>query len=72
MLEENIGILSIIGTLLVVIVILLLNNCAESASCHRTANKMKLNSAYGLVTGCMVQSKAGDWVPLDNYRYMGD
>jgi hypothetical protein len=40
---------------------------SQMYACESKAEKMSLQSDYGVFTGCMVKSKSG-WLPIDGVR----
>lgn len=39
--------------------------------CAAQADLMKVDYQFGVVVGCMVKTKSGEFVPLKNYRVVG-
>ena len=40
----------------------------ERQSCYSQLTKMDRNGDYGFWTGCMIELKNGERIPLDNFR----
>lgn len=40
----------------------------DAQSCEAKATAMQRPHTWGVWTGCMIQAKDGQWVPIDNYR----
>lgn len=38
--------------------------------CRDTANGMGINHKYLWTTGCLVEPKPGQWIPLDSYKFI--
>lgn len=41
-----------------------------AASCASQAEKMGFRHDWGIMQGCMIEPKPGQWVPLKNYRVL--
>lgn len=61
------GGIELLVALVFLAVILLVLFAAKSYSCHKRADLMKLESQYGLFTGCMVRVD-DRWAPLSYIR----
>ncbi len=40
-----------------------------SAKCHRLSEVMKVETKYEVISGCLLKTKTGQWVPFNNYRF---
>jgi hypothetical protein len=43
-----------------------------SESCAIQATKIDRPYTWGVLSGCMIEAKPGQWIPLKNYRVIGD
>jgi hypothetical protein len=39
--------------------------------CENKASKMGFNYTFQWLGGCMIEVKPNQWIPIDNYRWMG-
>lgn len=49
--------------------IMLLANVGARASCDAMTVQMGFPHRYSFLSGCMIEVKAGQWIPLSNYYY---
>ena len=40
----------------------------EKYSCYEQTKRIGYNHNWGLFSGCMIEKKPGQWIPLDVYR----
>lgn len=41
---------------------------ADSASCQSKANAMHVRHTWGWLQGCVIETRPGHWIPLENFR----
>lgn len=44
----------------------------EKYSCHTRADLMKKERIYRMVSGCMIETEQGIFIPIDQYRTLAD
>lgn len=49
--------------------IVLLANVTAKASCDAMTVQIGFPHRYSFLSGCMIEVKAGQWIPLSNYYY---
>ncbi len=42
----------------------------DNVACTNKASKMNMKGDYGIMQGCFIEHKPGEWVPLANYRVL--
>ena len=54
----------------IIFIILIAFGCVaySSCSCHEQGAMMKKRANFSLVSGCMVEHKPGEWIPVQQYR----
>lgn len=63
---------SLIGGVIVLLAVCAVAFVIKSCECGSKAGAMGLRSRYRPLSGCIIETKRGIWVPLANYRYLGD
>lgn len=51
--------------------LLLVSGCAVGADnlqCSSTADAIHVQHTWGVFSGCIIEAKAGRWIPLDQYH----
>lgn len=61
----------LLGAVLLIFSYFMFTMCTADFGCSEKAKKMGLSASYELSTGCMVQV-GQRWVPLENYRVLGE
>lgn len=59
---------AIVAAIAFLIVLLTASISSVPFACESKAKKMGVNYDWGLIQGCMVEVKQGQWVTLNNYR----
>lgn len=62
-LTEAVTVAAIIGILVSIPV-------GASMSCGSKAKAMNMRSDWGPIQGCMIETKPGQWTPIENYRVL--
>ena len=58
----------VIFTIILIAVIIIGMPLSAYMSCDAKAKAMGMRSDWGLVKGCIIEHKPGQWIPLENYR----
>jgi hypothetical protein len=53
---------------MLLLLLFVLVNWANSVSCHRQWQHSGMKSSYSVMGGCVIQLPDGTWLPADNYR----
>lgn len=65
----KVGVVIFLIIVVVISGIMLLANVAARASCDAMTVQMGFPHRYGFLSGCMIEVKAGQWIPLSSYYY---
>lgn len=65
----KVGLIIFFILVMVIVGLMLLANVAARASCDAMTIQMGFPHRYSFLSGCMIEVKAGQWIPLDNYYY---
>jgi prepilin-type N-terminal cleavage/methylation domain-containing protein len=58
------------ATVVAIIGILIASLVWQAYTCERQAKLMNMRHDWGVVQGCMIEPKPGQWVPMKNYRVL--
>lgn len=70
--KQESGFLTLLEAIIVVVIVGLLVTalCGPWYTCKQQSSLMGVRYDWGILQGCMIEPKPGQWVPLKNYRVM--
>ena len=72
--RRTLPIFEIITTIVLIFftaMLLLLPVAMAYSSCGKRANIMGMKYSYGVLSGCMIEVRPNQWIPIDSYYFDG-